>query len=117
MKTLVVYGAGLVACSIVLLFPSTHAPASEVETRSYLEVIQRICVTGVTPEASKAHEQVVAALAKEGKATDTTGGTTAPVRRRQVIRTVESNPHGWTTTNLWGARAPEHANAECVQSP
>lgn len=117
MKRLVVNGAGLAVCSIVLLFPSERAPASEVETRSYLEVIQRICVTGVTPEATKAHEQVVAALAKEGKATDTTGGTTAPVHRRQVIRTVESNPHGWTTTNLWGARAPDHAYTECVQGP
>jgi len=117
MKTLVVYGAGLAACSIVLLFPSGRAPASEVETRSYLGVIQRICVTGVTPEANKAHEEVVAALAKEGKATDTTGGTTGPVRRRQVIRTVESNPHGWTTTNLWGARAPERAYEDCVQHP
>lgn len=79
MNALIVYGAGLAVCSIVLFFPSERAPASEVETRSYLEVIQRICVSGVTLEAIRAHEQVVAALAKEGKVTDTAGGTVAPV--------------------------------------
>jgi hypothetical protein len=117
MKTLVAYGAGLTVCSMVLLFPSERARASEVETRNYLKATESICVTGVTPEANKAHEDLMAALAKEESAIDTAGGTVAPMRRRQAIRTVQSNPHGWTTANFWRPRPPELAYANCVQSP
>lgn len=118
MKALVVYGAGLAVCSIVVFLPSARAPASEVETRSYLSAIERICVTGVTPETNKAHERVVAALAKEAQVIDTwvAGVFGGLLRRPQAIRTVDSNPHG-TTMNFWGPRPPERAYAECVQTP
>lgn len=118
MKTPVVYGVGLAVCSIVLLAPPARAPASEIETRRYLEVIERICTTGVTPEANKAHEQLVAALAKEGKVIDVFVFDQYGRRftRKQAYRTVAGNPHG-STANFWGPRHPEVAYGDCVHTP
>jgi hypothetical protein len=105
--------AGILASVSALgVLPASGEPLGE-----HLPRIERVCDTGVTPAAVRRHAELLPVVAREGRQTDlrlasaaTPGGTQA-----QVVRTA-SGSHG-PTRDFWGPRAPEHALAECVQSP
>ncbi len=117
MRTLGAAGAGLVLLGAVVLLPEGWGSAAEPETRTYQLALERICVTGVTPEVTTAYEQAVLAQARDAKVVEYTAlhqFTGQPVRYRQATPVAESTPHG---TAFSGPKLPEGALAECVQNP
>ena len=117
MNSSVATGAGLVLLGMFVLLPEGRGAAAEREIGTYQVALERICVTGVTPEVARAYEQAVLAQAREAKVSEYTAlhqFSGQPIRYQQATRGAQSTPHG---TTLSAVKFPEDAQAECVQSP
>lgn len=109
-KTVLVLGVAVV---MSLLVPGPSLSASESER--YWRTIEKICETGVTPDAVEAHRQFAAALDREATRSKVSvlGIRGKLLTREQLIRVAEG-PHG-RTNNFGGARTPDVAYANCFR--
>lgn len=105
-----------VASMLLLAALVRGAPAAAAGHDPYWRAVERICETGITPEAEAAYRELASALAKEASpyVFSTTTAVGHPTRKTVAIRTTDG-PHG-KTTDFWGPRTPEHAYLNCVQA-
>lgn len=119
MKRLSVAWPSLLTMVTLALLPAMlvpGAPAAAAGHDRYSRALERICETGITPEAEAAYRELASALAKEASPFEfsTTTAVGLPTRKRVAIRTTDG-PHG-KATDFWGPRTPEHAYLNCVQA-
>ena len=99
-----------------VLLPPMLVPAAAAGHERYWRAVERICETGITPEAEAAYRELALATGKEASPYEfsTTTAVGHPTRKTVAIRTTDG-PHG-KATDFWGPRTPEHAYLNCVQA-
>ena len=115
---LTVCGVGLAVFSLAVLVPGGSGSAQDAETSNYLRALERICATGVTPEANRASEQVVHARDRQGQVEEVVryNLTRGVLGTGQMETRRTTTPHG-EAINFWGPQPPERAYARCFQAP
>jgi hypothetical protein len=82
----------MVVAAVAALAANGAASVDPPELGRYWEVLKRICLTGITPEVVRLHDEAVRAMNAAGQG-------------------------GGRNSNFAGVRPPERAYGDCFQSP